>query len=62
MHPEIERRVACGLLGDLAKPRARHHHRAACREPGPRQIEKRAVGAVAHRQIVDMQNDRAEVP
>ena len=57
MHPEIERRIGGGRLGDLAKPRARHHDRAASHGACMRQFEIGPVAAMAHREVVDMQDD-----
>jgi hypothetical protein len=56
VHPEIERRIG-GRLGDLAKPRTRHHHRAAGHRALGGQLEIGPVAAMTHRKVVDMQDD-----
>ena len=62
MHAEIERRIGCSGLGDLAKPWARHHDRAATDRALGRELEKGLVSAVAHREVIDMQDDPALDP
>ena len=62
MDPEIERRI-----GDAASAISRNHGHGTMTEPqvtnpAPRQVEKGLVRAMAHREIVDMQDDRALDP
>src|SRR5207302_898473 len=56
VHAEIERRIRGSGLGDFTEPRARHHDRAAGDKAAPGEIEKTAICAVAHPDIVDMKD------
>jgi hypothetical protein len=56
---EIEARVGRRRGGDLAKPRARPHHRAAGQEAVAGELEEGAVGSVAHADIVGVRHEEA---
>jgi hypothetical protein len=57
VHAEIERRIGTSGFGYFAKPRARHHDRAAGDKAALGEIEKSTVGAVTHPDIVDVEDD-----
>ena len=57
VHADIKRRIARLHVGQLRKPRARHHHRASGADAAFTEVEERRVGAVAHAEIVGMNDD-----
>ena len=56
VHAEIECWIGGSGLGDFAEPRARHHDRAAGDKATLGEVEKPAVCAVTHPEVVNMED------
>jgi hypothetical protein len=61
MHAEPERGIERAGFGDLQKPWARHHHRTGVASPATCEIEISSVRAVAHAEIVDIDDHPRQV-
>ena len=61
VHPEIDRFVS-GPGGEIGEPRARHHRRAGTDRTGSRQLDEGVVGALAERNVVDVEHESGHAP
>ena len=61
MHTQIERRILRRCAGDFAEPRAGNHDRSAGHTMRSRELQKCDVAAVAHTDIVDMEDEHSRI-